>query len=75
MRAAVSTKTKESDSDEYEEYDPSKPQLRSIAKVAPRKKLMARDSLEKNKLLAKAILDANNSIAQVLPARKVSFSQ
>lgn len=65
----------DSDSDEYEEYDPSKPQLRSIAKIAPRKKLMAKDSLEKNKLLAKAIFDANNSIKQVFPAKKVGFGE
>ncbi|XP_003746721.1 zinc finger CCCH domain-containing protein 14 [Galendromus occidentalis] len=71
IKSAVSAKTQDSESDEYEEYDPSKPQLRSIAKIAPRKKLMARDSLEKNKLLAKAILDANNSIQQGLPAKKI----
>lgn len=62
--AVVTNDASSSDCEDEAEYDPSRPQLRSVATVAPRKRVFVdKDHLEKNKILAKALQDANRSTA------------
>ncbi|OQR79382.1 hypothetical protein BIW11_05772, partial [Tropilaelaps mercedesae] len=60
--AVVTNDANSSECEDDAEYDPSRPQLRSVATVAPRKRYFVdKDHLEKNKILAKALEDANRS--------------